>query len=98
MPMPRRLTGSRDVLAPDGERPGIGLLETRDHAQQGRLAAAAGPEQRQEMAMRHVDVHTVHGSDLPEALDDTTDAEVAHGLSCMGHRRFRVVARAMMVR
>jgi light-independent protochlorophyllide reductase subunit B len=39
-------------LAPvDADRPGIGPLEPRDHAQHGRLAAARGAQQRDELAL-----------------------------------------------
>ena len=43
------------------------------------LPQPLGPEQRQQLALLHVDVHAVHGGDLPERLDDAADPEVAHG-------------------
>jgi hypothetical protein len=48
--------------------------------QRGRLAAAGGAEQREELAPRHLQVDAVHGGDVLEPLDqpDQPDLASAH--------------------
>ena len=50
---PRRLV--RDVVVAEQNLPAVGLLEARDHAQKGRLAAAARAEQSGQGAFRDRD-------------------------------------------
>jgi hypothetical protein len=45
-------------------------LETGDKAQHRRLAAARGPQQRDQRRRRDVDADVVHGDDVAVALDD----------------------------
>jgi hypothetical protein len=56
-----------DHAAADGDLAGADLLQARDHAQQGGLAAARGPHQHRELPVLDVDVH---------AADDVRGAEV----------------------
>src|SRR3954470_6442717 len=56
------------VLVRDDDAPGVGQLEAGDHAQQRRLARAAGPEQRSERAVLHVEGDVVERAELPELL------------------------------
>src|SRR3954471_9826621 len=58
----------RGVLVGDDDAPGVGQLEAGDHAQQRRLARAAGPEQRSERAVLHVEGDVVERAELPELL------------------------------
>ena len=54
----------RDVvhlLAVDEELTAADLLETGDHAQRGRLAAAARADEHDELLVGHVDVEVLHG-------------------------------------
>ena len=54
----------RDVvhlLAVDEELAAADLLETGDHAQRGRLAAAARADEHDELLVGHVDVEVLHG-------------------------------------
>jgi hypothetical protein len=46
---------ARHVLSAKHDAAGIGRLEARDHAQRRGLAASRRPEQRQELARRHVE-------------------------------------------
>jgi hypothetical protein len=58
-----------------------GLLEPGDQPQGGRLAAARGAEQGEELPAGHLQVDAVHGGDVLEALDqpDQPDFASAHG-------------------
>ena len=54
----------RDVvhlLAVDEELAAADLLETGDHAQRGRLAAAARADEHDELLVGHVDIEVLHG-------------------------------------
>ena len=42
----------RNVLAVDQDAPRLGRQQTEDGLEQGRLAAAIGPEQAQDLALR----------------------------------------------
>src|SRR5829696_6443033 len=57
-----------------------GLLEPGDQSQGGRLAAARGAEQGEELAPWHLQVDAVHGGDVLEPLDqpDQPDLASAH--------------------
>jgi hypothetical protein len=56
------------VLAGDDDAPLIGQLEARDHAQQRRLARPAGPQQRGQRPVVHVERDVVQGEEVAEAL------------------------------
>ena len=53
-----------------------GLLEARDHAQRGGLAAARGAEERVERAAGHRQAHGIDGGDVAEPLGDVHDVDV----------------------
>ena len=48
---------------PDRDRPVADLLEARDHAQRGRLAAARRPDEDEELAVLDVEREVLHGVD-----------------------------------
>jgi hypothetical protein len=75
------------IRARDQDRPGVRALEPRDHAQEGRLAAAAGAEQSREAAVGHLDRHVVKCGELAEALRDILNRD-AHQTSLL--RLFRI--------
>jgi hypothetical protein len=52
-------------------------LEAGDHPQRRRLPAPGRPEQREELARRHVDVDAVHGDDVVESLAELLEADLA---------------------
>ena len=56
------------VLAGDDDAPRVGLLEAGDDAQQRRLPGAAGPEQRRERAVLHLERDVVERAELAELL------------------------------
>jgi hypothetical protein len=60
-----------------------GLQQVGHHAQEGRLAAARGPQQREELALRHVEVEALDGGDVA-ALGEKAHADVA---ACNGGGR-----------
>src|SRR5690606_5238799 len=68
------------VLAGEQHAPLVGLLEAGDHAQGRRLAAAAGPEQREELARRDLQGDAVHRGRLAERPPDPVedDHRLAH--------------------
>jgi hypothetical protein len=57
----------RDVLPADQHAAGVGVLETSEDPQCGGLAAARRPEQRHELARRHVEVEAVERPNAAEA-------------------------------
>src|SRR5205807_2038788 len=59
-----------DVDAADPDAAAVRALEPRDHAQQGRLAAAAGPEQRGQGSVRDGDADVVERGEGAELLAD----------------------------
>ena len=54
-----------DVLAPEQDASGAGLLEAGQHAQQGRFAAAGGAEQAEEVAAPKFEADRVDGDYSP---------------------------------
>jgi hypothetical protein len=64
----RRPGRTRDDPPTDLDRPGVRSLEARDRAQQGRLAAAGGTEQREDLTACDVERCVTHGRDVAEAL------------------------------
>ncbi|MGY3368949.1 hypothetical protein ACVWZL_006074 [Bradyrhizobium sp. GM2.4] len=65
----------RDVLAAEQNAPLIRRFETGEHAQKRGLAAAAGPEQRKELAGLDVERDAIDGPERPERLGDALDAQ-----------------------
>src|SRR5262249_60062853 len=59
--------------------PRIGLIEAREEPEERGLAAAGGPEQREELAIADHEVRAVHRNDGAEPLDDLVDRDL-HGL------------------
>ncbi len=84
----------RRVFAGDLDRSAVGLLETGDDAQQGRLATATGAEQCGQRTGRDVDGDIVQGDEVAETLDDVVDAD-AHQL-CSSGRRTLITMRVKM--
>jgi hypothetical protein len=58
------------VLSGDQHRARGRLLEPGDHAQRGGLAAAAGAEQGEELALCDVEIEVVNGDQVAERLGD----------------------------
>ena len=81
----------RDVVVADHDPADVGHLEAGDDAQQGRLAAAARPEQRGERAVRDLDVDILECGEVAEALRDVLrpDGHAASWRSCAGFTRLR---------
>ena len=52
-------------------------LQPRDHAQHGRLAAAGGADEDDELAMRDVEVDAVDDLDVAEGLGDIVEVKRA---------------------
>src|SRR4029434_4686682 len=52
---------------------GVGYLQTRDDSQEGRLAAAARPEERGQRTRGHVDGHVPQDRRRTEGLGDVTN-------------------------
>ena len=67
-PPVRRQAG--DVLAAEQDAAFTRLLEAREHAQQRGLAAARGPEQREEFTLVDVERDAIDGGHLAEAFAD----------------------------
>src|SRR5262249_61524034 len=59
----------------------IGTLESGDEPEGGRLAAAAGPEEREELPGSRLEAQVVHGDHGAERLDQTDRSNRAHGWS-----------------
>jgi hypothetical protein len=77
-PLVRRL--QRHFHAADSKRALGGELEPGDHAQGRRLAAAARPEQREELAVSDAEVEISHRVDVAKDLRHSLeDHGVAHG-------------------
>ena len=67
---------SRDVLAVDQHPPGRRLDEAGHEVQRGRLAAAGGPQEREEFALVHGEVegvHRAHGAVVARAAAELHD-------------------------
>ena len=58
-----------------GQAPGVREIESRDHAQQRRLAATRRAEQREEFAGLDREAHVVYGGEVTEAPGDRLDFE-----------------------
>src|SRR5690606_41986734 len=65
----------RDVPPAEQDAPGIGMQETRDQAEQRRLARAIRPDQRRDLAFRHRERHVGHGLQAAEAARNLADVE-----------------------
>ena len=72
----------------DRERARRDRLEAGDHAQRRRLAAARGPEQHHELAVRDFERHIVGGRRMPAVVDlgELVDLDD-------GHQRFLIISR-----
>src|SRR5439155_1212981 len=81
----------RDVEPGDRDRAGVGPLEPRDHAQQGRLAAAARSEQGRERAAGDLDRDVVESDEPVEALADPRNDD-AHPAVAPSRGRSIVIA------
>jgi hypothetical protein len=57
----------RDVLAAVLNRSGVGLVETGDAVEQGRLAGAVGTDEPDDLPLGDVDVHVLEGDEPAEA-------------------------------
>ena len=77
--MPRSGPGAGDRLAVDADGAGLDRHEAADQIEQGRLAAAGGPEQRDEFAVADLERHLVERQhlaparrtvDVADAVDD----------------------------
>ena len=67
----------------DQDAPLAGRFEPGEHAQQGRLAAARGAEQREELAPLDIEADIVDRDERAEALGD--GLELDERLECLGH-------------
>jgi hypothetical protein len=69
-----------DALAADVDVTGADVFQARDHAQQGRLAAARRPDEDGELAVGDVEVDTAdHFDVVVVALAHLAQGEVGHG-------------------
>jgi hypothetical protein len=64
-----------DVASVQEQAAGVGLLESGQEAQERGLAAAAGAEQRKELAGAHAEGDAIHGLDAAKALGDAFEFE-----------------------
>jgi len=78
VPLARPQVG--DIVAVERDLPGGRVLEPRDHAQRGRLAAARGPEQHDELAVFEHQRGVVHRGEVGEALLQVLDSDFSHGV------------------
>ena len=69
----RRLLG--DVLAVADDGPGVGDFESRDDAQQRRLAGSRRSEQREQLAVRNVEADALERRKAAELLRNTIDGD-----------------------
>ena len=76
----------RDVAAVEQDAALVRRLETGEHPQQRGLAAAARPQQREELAGPDVERQPVHRAEIAERLGDALDAEQRHVVSRIGRR------------
>ncbi|GCC48793.1 hypothetical protein chiPu_0033139, partial [Chiloscyllium punctatum] len=67
-----------DVAAAEQDAALIRRLEAGEHAQQRGLAAAARPEQREELAGADVERELVDRAEIPERLGDALDPQQRH--------------------
>src|SRR6516225_5859382 len=57
----------------------VGFFQATDHAQRGRLAAAAGAEQREELAFGNLKIDVIDRDHAVKGLVEVLDAQKAHG-------------------
>ena len=71
----------------------VGVGEAQDHVEEGGLAGAVGPEQRDDLAALDAHAHAVHGADAllaaPEALVDAGDVDGRGTVRRVGGARVR---------
>ena len=67
-----------DQAIADADLAAAHVLEARDHAQGGRLAAARRADQHDELAVADRDVDAVHDLELAERLADAADLDLCH--------------------
>ena len=72
---------SRDIALADQDAACRRHFEPGEDAQRRRLAAARGPEQRQERAIRHLQIERVQGGERIECLLDAVVTDRAHRAS-----------------
>src|SRR6185436_9504289 len=77
-----RLAGDVDAL--DADLALAGPLEAGDHPQRGRLAAAAGAQQREELAARQLEAEVVDGQERVEALADSAQLDAGRVVFQLG--------------
>ena len=71
----------RDVVHPvlvEENAPGVLLQQPRNDAEEGRLAAAARPDQGEELSRPDLQADVVDGPGLSKPLDDLLDADASH--------------------
>jgi hypothetical protein len=80
--MDRPLLGRRagQVAAVEQNLAGIRQVEAGDHAQDGGLAAAGRPPQREELAACHREADVFHRLEIGETACDVANLEQGHGL------------------
>src|SRR5208283_1186123 len=83
------------IAALERKPPRVGRLETGDEAHQGRLAAARGTEEREELAWRDFKRDLVERDDRTEALAGALDDEKRNGGHSFSFSRHRLRARSM---
>ena len=71
------------VLAVEVDRALIGRLQPGDDPEQRGLARSGGPEQRHQLAARHVEAHVVEGDEVAERLAQMADLD-AHAAILSG--------------
>ncbi len=62
------------------------LLEASDHLQDGGLATAAGPQQRECTALRHAERYVAHRRVVAKTFGQMADVNEAHGLALRDRR------------
>ncbi len=77
-----------DDVAADHDVAVADVLQARDHAQRGRLAAAGGADQHDELVVGDVEVDAAHGFDVVVTLNYLPQSNVSHRTSAPGHQPF----------
>jgi hypothetical protein len=72
-----RQAGHHAVAEPDLAC--VGLVEAGQQPQQGRLPAARGPQQGEQLPVGHGEVGAIHGGHRPEPLYDAGDTDDHRG-------------------
>jgi hypothetical protein len=72
--------GRQDVddLPADGDLAGIRILQSGDDAQQGGLAAAGGPDEDHELAIRDVEIDALQNLGRPKRFANAAKGDVGH--------------------